>query len=276
MERPQNDYSMDSLISAASATRLMKRLNHAWRLFGTGLSFGVFGLVGLLMGLFLFPMLFVFVRNADARQTMARRLIGKAFSAFIWFMKILGVLSYRIQGVENIRPGRNQLIIANHPTLIDVVFLVSLFPQSDCVIKEAVTKNPFMRSTVAAANYISASDAGELLDFCTERLMSGASLILFPEGTRSIPGQSLEFQPGAATVAVQSGAEILPVVIQCTPPTLVKNVPWYEIPSRRFFISIKVLNPISLAELVNGNLNPRQAARSLNQRFQELIIRELP
>jgi 1-acyl-sn-glycerol-3-phosphate acyltransferase len=253
----------------------MKRLDYAWRLFGTGLSFAVFGLAGLIMGLMLFPMMFVFIRDAGARQVAARNLVGGSFSAFIWLMKSLGVLSYRIQGAENVCSSRNQLIIANHPTLIDVVFLVSLFPQANCVIKVAVTKNLFMRSTVAAANYISYSEPQELLDSCIRSLESGGSLILFPEGTRSIRRQPLKFKQDAATVAIGSGAEILPIVIQCTPPTLVKHEPWYKIPPSRPFFSIQILTPISLEELVPSDHNPRQARRALNKTFLALFARKL-
>ena len=253
----------------------MKRLNHAWRLFTTGLSFSVFGLGGLVMGLLLFPISFVLIRDTGARQTAARNLIGFAFKAFIWMMKSLGVLSYQVQGKENAQAPRSQLIIANHPTLIDVVFLVSLFPQVDCVIKEAVTKNPFMGGTVAAANYISNSETQELLDSCVRRLSSGGSLLLFPEGTRSRGNQPLELKLGAAAVAVDSDAEILPIIIRCTPPTLAKHEPWYKIPPTQPFFSIQILAPRSINKLVPGNNNPRQMKRALNKAFLNLFTQEL-
>jgi len=253
----------------------MKQLDHAWRLFGTGLSFAIFGLGGLMVGLFLFPTMFVFVRDACARQIASRKLIGGAFAAFIWMMKSLGVLSYRVEGFEYAGSGHDQLIIANHPTLLDVVFLVSLFPQADCVIKEAVTKNPFMRSTVAAANYISNSEPQELLDSCILRLKSGGRLLLFPEGTRSKYMQPLEFKLGAASVAFSSGAEILPIVIRCTPPTLAKHEPWYKIPPSRPFFSIQILAPVSLEELMPGDYSARQAKQVLNESFLALFEREL-
>lgn len=254
----------------------MNHLNHAWRLFATGLSFLVFGLGGLILGLFLFPLMFVLIRDTSARQTAARSLIGRAFSAFIWMMKTMGVLSYQIKGTEHADFSHNQLIIANHPTLIDVVFLVSLFPQTDCVIKESVTRNPFMRGTVAAANYISNNKTRELLNSCIRRLKSGKRLLLFPEGTRSIKGkQPLELKLGAAFVAVKSGAEILPIVIRCTPPMLAKHEPWYKIPPSKPFFSIQILTPTSVAKLVPGDHDPRQTKRALNNAFVKLFAQEL-
>ena len=253
----------------------MKRLDRAWRLFATALSFTIFGLAGLIIGFVLFPLMILFMRDARARHIAARQLIGKAFGAFIWMIKSLGVLSYQIRGTENIVPGQSQLIIANHPTLIDVVFLISMFPQADCVIKEAVTKNPFMRSTVAAANYISNTEPKELLDSCVARLESGGSLLLFPEGTRSISGKALKFKLGAATVAVRADAEILPIVIKCVPEFLGKHDPWHKVPSGRPHFTIRILSATTPEHLVPGEQDERQARRSLNEALLALITHEL-
>lgn len=254
----------------------MKYLDYSRRLFGTALGFAVFGIAGLIMGLVLFPLLFVFVRDATARQRLARRLIGRAFAAFVWLIKVLGVLTFEINGQENMNEERSHLIVANHPTLIDVVFLVSMFPHADCVIKAAVIRNPFMRSTVLAANYISNDAFEDLLDSCVERMRNGSSLLLFPEGTRSVPGQPIEFKPGAATVAVRTDARVLPVAIDCTPLFLMKDKPWYYVPPARPHFSILVLPPVSLADLVPDRRDQRHARHAMNDALRTLITGALP
>ena len=253
----------------------MKLLDYVWRLFVTVLGFSVFGLAGLIIGLLLFPSMFLFIRDPHVRHVKARRLIGAAFGAYIWLIRGVGVLTYEIQGKENILPGRSQLIIANHPTLIDVVFLISIFPQADCVIKQAVTRNPFMRSTVAAANYISNSEPEDVLDSCVARLESGGSLLLFPEGTRSTSGHDLEFKLGAAAVAARACAEILPVVITCVPGFLSKQDPWYKVPRVRPHFTIRIMPPTTAEELAPGEHDQRQWRRSLNDAILALITREL-
>jgi 1-acyl-sn-glycerol-3-phosphate acyltransferase len=249
----------------------MKYLDYMRRLFGTALSFAVFGLAGLIMGLLLFPLLFVFLRDDLARQRFARRLIGRAFAAFVWLMKVLGVMSYEVVGRENMETGRNHLIVANHPTLIDVVFLVSMFPDSDCVIKEAVTRNPFMRSTVMAANYISNNACDDLLDSCVARLKQGSSLLLFPEGTRTVPGRPIEFKPGAATVAVRTAARVLPIAISCAPLFLTKDEPWYTVPATRPHFTIRIIPPVSLKDLVPDQQDQRHARHAMNDALLALI-----
>jgi 1-acyl-sn-glycerol-3-phosphate acyltransferase len=253
----------------------MTLLDRVWRLFGTALCFSVFGLAGLVIGFVLFPLMFLFIRDANVRHVKARRLIGAAFGGFVWLISSVGVLTYEIQGRENIVPGRGQLIIANHPTLIDVVFLISMFPQADCVIKKAVTRNPFMRSTVAAANYISNSEPEDLLDSCVARLESGGSLLLFPEGTRSISGQELEFKLGAAAVAARASAEILPIVITCEPGFLSKKDPWHKVPPGRPHFIIRIMPATTVEQLVPGEHDQRHLRRSLNDAILTLITREL-
>ncbi len=56
-------------------------------------------------------------------------------------MSGVGVLSYEFHGAERLgRPG--QIILANHPSLIDVVFLIGFTPQATCIVKEALFPQP--------------------------------------------------------------------------------------------------------------------------------------
>lgn len=255
--------------------RLLKFLEHVWRLIATTLSFVVFGIGGLIMGVMVFPLLFVFIRDRERRKFIARRLVGKAFGSFWEMMRVMRILDYEVEGREHIDDRRNQLIIANHPTLIDVVILTSLFPRANCVIKGAVTRNIFMRSVVRAADYISNSQPEELLGSCVTYLKSGGSLMLFPEGTRSRAGQGLAFKPGAATVAARTRVAVLPVVIQCVPLFLSKELPWYFVPDSRPRFTIRVLPPLTSDVLLEQGVSDRIARQRLNDQLREHIGAEL-
>lgn len=251
--------------------QLMKFLDHAWRLFATALSFTVFGVGGLVMGLLIFPMLSIFTRDPERRKFRARRLVGRAFGAFWGMTNALGVLDYEIEGRSRIEGGRSQLIVANHPTLIDVVILISLFPRANCVIKEAVRHNIFMRSVVRAADYLSNSEPEELLKSCAAYLDSGGSLMLFPEGTRTRRGGSIEFKAGAASIAARTGVEVLPVAIKCEPLFLSKEHPWHYVPPRRPRFKISILEPIRGV----GSSAARQARYELNELLLQQITKAL-
>lgn len=251
-------------------------LNRALRLFGTALSFTVFGVGGLLLGILVFPFLFVFVHDPARRQEIARRWVGRGFRAFVWMMKSLGVLTYEIDGQQHMVDVRRTLIIANHPSLIDVVFLVGFFPRSECIVKRAVMRNPFMIGVVTAANYISNSDPEIMLETAAERLEKGSSLVMFPEGTRRDQHAPLEFRMGAASIAVRAGARVMPIVIDCQPPTLRKHEPWYHIPRTRPHWRFKIHPATPLESFIENGLSQRLAVRALQSSLLDFYRKQIP
>jgi len=230
---------------------LPTRLDHAWRVIGTGLSFLAFGVGGLALRLCVFPVLQLGVREPARRRALARRWIQRSFAGHVWLMHRLGLLTYEVRGRERLQ-RRGLLILANHPTLIDVVFLISLLPDADCVVKVGVARNPFMRGPVRAAGYIANDEGAGLVEECIAAVRGGGNLVIFPEGTRSEPGRPLRLQRGAANIAVRGRLDITPVRISCSPPTLGKGQKWYRVPSRRFHMLIEVGDDLPIAPYVEA------------------------
>ena len=115
-----------------------------WRLLATAASFALFGLGGLCLRVLVFPVLGCLPGDALKHRQRARQTVSRLFWFFVRFMARTGVLTYDIQGAERLgRPG--QMIIANHPSLIDVVFLIGLVRQANCVVKKSLWENPFTR-----------------------------------------------------------------------------------------------------------------------------------
>jgi hypothetical protein len=102
-----------------------------------------------------------------------RAIIGGCVRWFIAAACLLRVMSCRVTGMEHYNPDGCQLMLANHPSLIDGVILVSLFPRLRCVIKGDVTQNPLHRIPARSANYISNSDPATLLSECVTTAVRG-------------------------------------------------------------------------------------------------------
>ena len=79
-----------------------------------------------------------------------------------------------------------------------------------------------------------------MIEQASQALREGQSVIIFPEGTRTTPVQALQFQRGAASIAVRAATVVTPVFVRCEPTTLTKHMPWYRIPPRRVRISFRV------------------------------------
>lgn len=250
-------------------------LDRAWRIVATAISFLSFGLGGIVLGLVVFPLLRLAVRDRKRLERLARGLVKRSFAGHFALMHRLGVLTWEVRGLERLnRPG--QLVLANHPTLIDVVFLVSRIPDADCVVKSRLARNPFTRGPVLATGYIFNDEGAGLIDDCIRSVRSGHNLVIFPEGTRTPAGELLgPLQRGAANIAVRGGIDVTPVLIRCAPRTLGKGEKWYHVPSRRFHISIDVLPDLPVARFLSGGTSEAMAARRLTAELEVLFRTEL-
>lgn len=246
----------------------MAIINYCFRWLGTATSFAWFGIGSLVLGTLVLPLISVFVRNPERRRLWARSVVGAAMKGFVGYMRCVGVLRYEVRGLENVKPDQGYLIIANHPSLIDVAFLLAKFPMADCVIKDRLLHNPFTRHLLHAADYISNTDPGALIDQSIARLNEGRSLILFPEGSRTVPGESLAFKAGAAAIAVRSNCLCLPVLIKCDPKTLTKSDPWYRVPARKVHFIVAIQPEILPRDILGGGTDERHNIRFFN-RFLE-------
>lgn len=252
--------------------------NRLWRVFGTGTSFVFFGLGAVVLGFTLLPVLRF--STLDRRRGIARvqRAVSASMRLFLWFMNTVGVVTQEVYGREKLAP-LGQFVVANHPTLIDVVILIGMMPEVDCIVKQALWRNVFLRWPVYWAGYISNATGEGLVAACADALRGGRSLLVFPEGTRTKPGRPLDFQRGAAQIALAAQVPLRPVTITCDPITLFKGNPWWRVPARKARFVITVGDPVPAAEyLASGephSLAARHLTRALTEWFDVSVAQQL-
>ncbi|OUS26741.1 hypothetical protein A9Q99_16085 [Gammaproteobacteria bacterium 45_16_T64] len=253
---------------------MLSQINYLWRLMATGVSFAMFGLGGLLLSLTLFPLINLLIWNPQRRKVVGQYIVHLAFRFFIGFMNQVGILDYEIIGRDKLE-GEPCLILANHPSLIDVVFLISLMKKVDCIVKQALVRNPFTYGPIRAAGYIGNDGAEALMDDCVDSLSQGNSLVVFPEGTRTSAGEALRFQRGAANIAIRAKCKIRPVTIRVSPTTLTKAEKWYQIPNKKFKVSIYIADDMDVASLIEGAPNSTMATRLLTRYLENYFTQEV-
>jgi 1-acyl-sn-glycerol-3-phosphate acyltransferase len=252
---------------------MMQLLDRGVRVVTTGIAFTLFGLGGLVLAIFVFPLFNLLVRDKARRAAYAQHTVHATWRLFVATIRFLRVISVECHGADILRQERGALIIANHPSLLDIVFLMSLMERTQCVIKAGVWKNPFMRGVVTAADYIpNLGDPEKLIRDCVAALKAGNNLVIFPEGSRTAPGQKRKYQRGFAYIALQAGAPIRLVTISCDPPSLRKGEPWYKVPPRRSHWVIRVHERI---EPEAGDLEASLAVRRLCTQVERRIEESL-
>ena len=258
--------------------QIRQKANYAFRVGATGFSFASFGLGGVAIGGLIAPMVKLSSQDPEVRKQRTQKVIKYSFKGFTEMMVKLGIMTYTVEGLEKLQYSQQELVIANHPTLIDVVVLIGLMEQANCVVKQALWSNPFTKGPVQNAGYILNAGSEQFIQDCVHNLKQdhAASLLIFPEGTRTAKGKQLnEFQRGAANIALRAGVPIRPVLITCTPSTLTKNEKWYHIPEEPFHIHVKVLDAIQVDDVLDDvTINPKNV-RQLNQQLQWFFNQEL-
>jgi 1-acyl-sn-glycerol-3-phosphate acyltransferase len=248
-----------------------ERLAYCWRALRTGLAFVVFGAGALVVAFVVIPV----VRRAPGGRSdptiRVQAVIHRGFRWFEWFMSVLGLIRVSRVGFERLQCDGPRLVVANHPTLIDVILMGASLPQADCIVKKAAWRNPYLRGVVAAAGYVPNDEGEKLVESCVSRLRRDRTLLIFPEGTRSPRRRLGRIQRGAAHVALRSGVPLLPVVIRCDPPTLMKGQHWYDVPSRTAHLELVALDPIDPARYPPDHLGLPVAARRLSREIEAVL-----
>lgn len=262
---------MASIVNAQQSSIL----NRIWRITATGFCFAVFGIGGLLLSTFWFSAIRLLVKDRQRCTQLTQNSIRYSFKLFIWLMRFVRVLDYQFYDVEKLKQDAGSIVVANHPSLLDYVFLASCMPRCDCIVKQSLLNNIFVRGVIKSAGYIANSESEILLPQCKEILNNKGMILIFPEGTRTTPGQEMHLQRGAANIAVRCDADIRLVTIHCNQPMLTKQGKWYNIPKMKPLFQIVVKEKISAKDYAaEGDASPAIAARRLTRILSQKLIPE--
>ncbi|MGD8370761.1 MAG: lysophospholipid acyltransferase family protein [Syntrophobacterales bacterium] len=146
-------------------------------------------------------------------------LIGRLWSRSILFASGVRV---RVEGWENIDPNQPYVFAANHQSQFDIFALLAHLPiQFRWLAKRELFRIPIFGLAMKSAGYISIDrsnrrEAFRSIDIAATRVREGTSIVIFPEGTRSLDGKLKSFKKGGFHLAIKSGRPIVPVSLSGT------------------------------------------------------------
>jgi 1-acyl-sn-glycerol-3-phosphate acyltransferase len=248
----------------------MRQVKFAGRLLGTGIAFACIFFGGGVLAVTLLPILAILPGHREER---ARRAIHHAFRVYIATLQRLNLIKLRTSGLEKLDHASGRIVVANHPSLLDVVLLMSVISNAQCIIKHQLWNHRFLGPLMRAAGYIRNDlPPEEMIATCQDALDRGNCLIIFPEGTRSVPGEKRHFQRGFANLATITRAPVQPVTITCDPPTLTKGEKWWHLPQRTPLFTVAVgdcLDPDIYAKYEYRSLAARKLVQALEAHYAE-------
>ena len=143
------------------------------------------------------------------------------YAAVPWAKLILWScgIKIRAKGRENIDPQASRIYMTNHQSYFDIFALLAYIPvHFKFILKKELMRIPLFGLAMRKAVYIAIDrddpkEAIQSMRQAAEKLKSGASLVVFPEGTRSVDGRLLPFKRGAFNLAIRTGCDIVPLAI---------------------------------------------------------------
>lgn len=242
-----------------------------WHILAKALSFVLFGLGGLVLSLMIVPAFKLVLHPRERFQRILRAVVSWFFRMHVLAMRLLGIVSVKIEGLDTLKKARNMVICANHPSLLDVVILMSQVPRADCVVKASLWKNPMVGLLVKQLYIPNSLDPETTIADCLDSLHQGNNLIIFPEGTRTRPGQDPEFRRSPAQIALRGGFAILPIHIQTEDCRgLGKGDSFFAAPaSGHVHYLLTVKEPM---DSKNWEGTPATASRGLTKALKDTII----
>ena len=137
---------------------------------------------------------------------------------YLWLLRVICGLRYEIQGLENLPPSDPIIIMSKHQSAWETISLRGIFrPQQSWVLKKELMQLPFFGWALGFAKSIPIDRAAgrraifEVVKQGIERLNEGRYVIIFPEGTRTDPGQRKKYGVGGGVLAERSGVPVIPV-----------------------------------------------------------------
>jgi 1-acyl-sn-glycerol-3-phosphate acyltransferase len=138
-----------------------------------------------------------------------------------WAKTILRVcgVKVRVNGLENIDPGKPGIYLSNHQSYFDIFILLACLPVDfKFLLKQELMKIPLLGRAVRGAEYVAIDredprKALRSIKEAAERIRGGASLLIFPEGTRSEDGGLQPYKKGGFRLALKAGCDVIPIGI---------------------------------------------------------------
>ena len=144
--------------------------------------------------------------------------LASSWGTYVMFMaKAICGLSYEATGLENLSKDQNAIVLCKHQSAWETIFLMAVLPPSSILLKKSLLWIPFWGWAMATLKPIAIDRSTpkealkQLLKQGAKRLQEGYWVVMFPEGTRTAPGEQRKFSASGSLLAQRTGFPVIPI-----------------------------------------------------------------
>lgn len=264
------DKELDEKYNHRELPKVRNYFLYTYRAFMKLFFYLYFGIGSMILAILVFPWIRVFVHPKEKFQIMARRFVSASFRGFINFMRATGTIKLKVSDKEAFRNLHGKVIIANHPSMLDFVFIMSLVPNANCIVRGGLTKT-VLAGVIKQCYIVNTLDFNELCVLCRQTINEGNNVIIFPEGTRTPRHGFNPYKKGASRIAYFSKCNVQPVLVGGNDKYgLGKHDPvWSYNHSEKYVYDFSLLDEIKIDEY--ADLPETIAAKRLTDKMTEVL-----
>ena len=206
-------------------------------------SWALFAAVGLSLNFV--SALLLLSRHRERHGPAVRSAMRRLFSAWCAWLHATRLIYVRFHGFTPDALSGPAVYIANHPGLLDATFILARLPDAICIFKPAIMRNPVLGPAARMAGYVAGDTGVDLIRDVASRVAAGNSLLIFPEGTRTVPGRVLNpLKPGFALIASRARAPVRVIIVRSPPDLVPKGWSWWRAPQFPSHVEITLLSEL--------------------------------
>jgi len=199
------------------------------------------------------------------REPFMREMAGRTFQLFLWGCERGGIMELDLRALDALQGERGLVIVANHPSMIDVFLVVSRVRQCVCLMKSSLGGNLFLGIGSRLAGYIPNRHVELMIRQATEAVAQGEVLLIFPEGTRTERPPLDALKPGAALIARRAKVPLQTVILERHSDYLAKGWPIWRPP----------VMPMRFQARLGPRLQPQGSVPETVAQVQQVLLQEL-
>lgn len=213
-------------------TESASRRSKLWALYERmAMHIGLGCLAALCLAWLPFAMLLHPVLPPSAGQRLGRQVIMHGFRFYLGILSTLCSCRFDLDALDGLRDQGPMIVVANHPSLLDAVLIISRLPNAVCVMKASLMDNPLFGAGARLARYIRNDGVMQIIGHSREQLASGAQLLFFPEGTRTTAFPLNPLTPTLGMMAWRANTRVQTVILEFSTPYLGKTWPLFRRPT---------------------------------------------
>jgi 1-acyl-sn-glycerol-3-phosphate acyltransferase len=223
----------------------MNKIIELYRSFLTLFALALIGVGALYITYFIFPF--------NKTITDKYKTLQKSWKLYIAIISKLGIMKVISDDIERIKNIKNSIIVSTHPSLLDIVILMSIIPNSTCFVAEKLARNPFFKGIIKQLFIVEGQPLEQWVDDACKKLNDGLNIIIFPMGGRHYKNEQPRIHRGASYLAYKSMKDIVVLKIESSYEFLQKNRPAYYSDNKTIEYTIKYIDTFNTKEYISQN-----------------------